>query len=353
MSTGNHFLRGLAEMRLHPVAQICTLMAVSMVTLLAAVGLLILSNIESEVLRSQGQARFQVYWRPGVDPAAVEAQWADLKRTPGVVEVSTFTSRAALAELMRGLAPHAAMPAAALAPRPDDVPTSAPTSTPTSAAPNAAPNAAQEGQNASEAAPAPDASKSAPQPAPQSADDFAWLEGENPLPATALISFAIPQGEDPEPWMGRMYARLHKMDDVERVTYNPTQLSLATGWIALGRKAALPAMAFFAVVVGLVVGNTMKLMMLARKDEVEILTLVGARPWYIRAPLMAGGMVQGFLGGVLSLVCLKFVQVWLRAALDVPPLFLKVEFLPLWQAVALVFATTVVGGLASFLAARR
>lgn len=329
MSTGNHFLRGLAEMRLHPVAQICTLMAVSMVTLLAAVGLLILSNIESEVLRSQGQARFQVYWRPGVDPATVEAQWADLKRTPGVVEVSTFTSRAALAELMRGLAPHAAMPAAVMAPRPEE---------PAAATAPARP----ESQNASETA-----------PAPQSADDFAWLEGENPLPATALISFAIPQGEDPEPWMGRMYARLHKMDDVERVTYNPTQLSLATGWIALGRKAALPAMAFFAVVVGLVVGNTMKLMMLARKDEVEILTLVGARPWYIRAPLMAGGMVQGFLGGALSLVCLKFVQSWLRTALDVPPLFLKVEFLPLWQAVALVFATTLVGGLASFLAARR
>lgn len=348
MSTGNHFLRGLAEMRLHPVAQVCTLMAVSMVTLLAAVGLLILSNIESEVLRSQGQARFQVYWRPGVDPAAVEAQWADLKRTPGVVEVSTFTSRAALAELMRGLAPHAAMPAATLAPRPDDAPTSTPTSAPATAEPA---TAELGGQNASQ--PAPGASKSAPQPAPQSADDFAWLEGENPLPATALISFAIPQGEDPEPWMGRMYARLHKMDDVERVTYNPTQLSLATGWIALGRKAALPAMAFFAVVVGLVVGNTMKLMMLARKDEVEILTLVGARPWYIRAPLMAGGMVQGFLGGALSLVCLKFVQVWLRTALDVPPLFLKVDFLPLWQAVALVFATTVVGGLASFLAARR
>lgn len=332
MSTSKLFLRGLVEMRLHPVAQICTLMAVSMVTLLAAVGLLILSNIESEVLRSQGQARFQVYWRPGADPAVVETQWADLKRTPGVVEVSTFTSRAALAELMRGLAPHAAMPAA----RADDA--------------AAKPETKADGK-------APDnATQLSSQPAPhvpQAADDFAWLEGENPLPATALVSFAIPSGEDPEQWMGRMYARLHKMDDVERVTYNPTQLTLATGWIALGRKAALPALGFFAVVVGLVVGNTMKLMMLARKDEVEILTLVGARPWYIRAPLMACGMVQGFLGGVVALVCLKFVQSWLRAALDVPPLFLKVDYLPLWQGIALVLATTLVGGLASALAAKR
>ena len=339
-------LRGLTEMRLHPVVQICTLMAVSMVTLLAAVGLLILSNIESEVLRTQGQARFQIYWRANADPAVVEEAWADLKRTPGVVEVSTFTSRAALAELMQGLAPHVTLPPAAL---PDQ--TAAKAENATQNATQAAKPATENTDAAANATqPTPQA---APQPAPQAADDFAWLEGENPLPATALVSFAIPQGEDPEPWMGRMYARLNKIDDVERVTYNPTQLSLATGWIALGRKAALPAMGFFALVVGLVVGNTMKLMMLARKDEVEILTLVGAQPWYIRAPLMASGMVQGLLGGVIALVCLKFVQGWLRALLDVPPLFLKVDFLPLWQAVALVLATTLVGGLASFLAARR
>lgn len=309
--TGKLFLRGLADMRRYPLAQFCTLVAVSMVTLLAAVGLMILANIEAEVMRGQGQARFQVYWRPGADQDKVEAQWADLKRTPSVTEVSTFTPRAALAELMRGLVPTG----------------------------QAAAKAAEKGDNAT---------------APAAVlEDFSWLEGENPLPATALVSFAIPGGEDPEPWMGRMYARLHKLDDVDRVTYNPAQLSLATGWIALARGAAWPALGFFALVVGLVVGNTLKLMMLARKDEVEILSLVGAKPWFIRAPLMANGLAQGFLGGVLALVCLKFVQGWLKAALDVPPLFLKVEFLPAWQAFALVCATTLVAGLASFVAARR
>lgn len=305
--TGKLFLRGLADMRRYPLAQFCTLVAVSMVTLLAAVGLMILANIEAEVMRGQGMARFQVYWKPGADQDKVEAQWADLKRAPGVSEVSTFTPRAALAELMRGLVPTGL--------------------------------AAAKAENATAPAPV--------------LEDFSWLEGDNPLPATALVSFAIPRGEDPEPWMGRMYARLHKLDDVERVTYNPTQLSLATGWIGLARKAAWPAMGFFALVVGLVVGNTLKLMMLARKDEVEILSLVGARPWFIRAPLMANGLAQGFLGGVLALVCLKFVQGWLAATLDVPPLFLKVEFLPAWQAFALVFATTLVAGLASYVAARK
>ena len=292
-------------MRRFPLPQFCTLLTVCMVALLAGTGLLILHNVQTEVLKSQGQARFQIYWKVGADLNAVESQWTDLKRAPGVAEVSTFTPRAALSELMRGLAPKTS------------------------------------GGGFVDAANA------------SSGEDFAWLEGENPLPATALVSFNIPPGEAPEPWMGRMYARLRGLDGVEQVTYNPTQLTLATGWIALIQNAAWPALGFFALVVGLVVGNTLKLMMLARKDEVEILSLVGARPWFIRAPLFANGVVQGLAGSVLSLVCLKFLQSWLRSVLDVPPLFLKVEFLPLWQSVALVLATTCVAGLASLIAARK
>jgi len=306
MSTGKLFLRGVADMRRHPLPQLCTLLTVCMVAFLAGAGLLLLHNVQQEVLRSQGQARFQIYWSASANMTGVEQQWADLKRVPGVAEVSTFTPRAALAELMRGLG--AAMPTTV--------------------------------GNATDSAPV-------------GADDFAWLEGENPLPPTALVSFDIPPGESPEPWMGRMYARLRGMEGVDKVTYNAAQLSLATGWIALIQRSALPAMGFFALVVGLVVGNTLKLMMLARRDEVEILSLVGARPWFIRAPLFANGVVQGFAGGALSLLCLKVLQSWLRGLLDVPPLFLKVEFLPAWECAALVLATTFVAGLAALLAARR
>lgn len=306
MSSGKLFLRGVLDMRRYPLPQLCTLLTVCMVALLAGTGLLILHNVQQEVLRSQAQARFQIYWAANANMTSVEQQWKDLKKVPGVAEVSTFTPRAALAELMRGLG--AALPTT--------------------------------GGNATSSAPV-------------AADDFAWLEGENPLPATALVSFDIPPGEAPEPWMGRMYARLRGLEGVDKVTYNASQLSLATGWIALIQRAALPAMGFFALVVGLVVGNTLKLMMLARKDEVEILSLVGARPWFIRAPLFANGVVQGFAGGVLSLFCLKFLQSWLKSVLDVPPLFLKVEFLPAWQSFALVFATTLVAGLAALLAARK
>jgi cell division transport system permease protein len=337
MSTGKLMLRGVADMVRHPLPQLLTLMTVCMVALLAGTGLLILHNVQQEVLKTQAQARFQVYWSASANMTDVEAQWADLKQVPGIAEVSTFTPRAAMAELMRGLS--AAVPA----PKP--------------AAPAAdSENASADNASADMASQADAANASAPAPAAAPAadiDDFSWLEGEDILPPTALVSFDIPPGEAPEPWMGRMYARLRELPGVDKVTYNATQLNLATGWIALIEHAAWPALGFFALVVGLVVGNTLKLMMLARRDEVEILSLVGARPWFIRAPLFANGVVQGLVGSLLSLFCLKFLQTWLKSVLDVPPLFLKVQFLPLWQCFALVLVTTCVAGLAAFIAARR
>ncbi len=338
MSTGKLMLRGVADMVRHPLPQLLTLMTVCMVALLAGTGLLILHNVQQEVLKTQAQARFQVYWSASANMTDVEAQWADLKHVPGVAEVSTFTPRAAMAELMRGLsaavpAPKAAAPAAESA-----------------SADNASAAMANQADAADASAPAPAAAPAAPA---ANIDDFSWLEGEDILPPTALVSFDIPPGEAPEPWMGRMYARLRELPGVDKVTYNATHLNLATGWIALIEHAAWPALGFFALVVGLVVGNTLKLMMLARRDEVEILSLVGARPWFIRAPLFANGVVQGLAGSVLSLFCLKFLQAWLKSVLDVPPLFLKVQFLPLWQCFALVLVTTSVAGLAAFIAARR
>lgn len=54
----------------------------------------------------------------------------------------------------------------------------------------------------------------------------------------------------------------------------------------------------------LIIGNTVKLAILARKDEIEIMQLVGARRLLIKAPFVLEGMVQGLLGAGLAVLCL-------------------------------------------------
>lgn len=283
-------LRGLRDMALHPWAQVFTLAAVTLVTLLAGLFLLLVHNVNQELLRNRGQVQFQVYWKPGAPQALVEKQWEELKRLDGLKNMDTYTPKRALADLAGALG---------------------------------------------------------------ETGDFGWLEGQNPLPASAMLAFALPPDKLAEGWSFALLSRLRNMDQVDKVHFNPMQMDLAKGWIALTKTVIWPIIGFLGLIVALVVSNTIRLSLLTRQDEIDILALVGARPWYIRWPLLTGGAVQGLAGSGLALALLKLAQVTLRDALNFAPLFLRIDFLPASQAAILCGVVTLVGIASSFVAARR
>jgi cell division transport system permease protein len=61
-----------------------------------------------------------------------------------------------------------------------------------------------------------------------------------------------------------------------------------------------------------IVGSTVRLAILARKDEIEIMQLVGAPKELIQAPFMVEGMLQGILGAALSVLGLWSLLLFLR-----------------------------------------
>jgi cell division transport system permease protein len=51
----------------------------------------------------------------------------------------------------------------------------------------------------------------------------------------------------------------------------------------------------------LLVGNTIRLSIYARRREVEVMRLVGATNWFIRWPFMVEGLICGLIGGVIAI----------------------------------------------------
>ena len=107
----------------------------------------------------------------------------------------------------------------------------------------------------------------------------------------------------------------------------------------------------------LIVATTIRLILLTRKTEIEILRLLGATPLYIGLPFLLVGGMLGIMGGTVALFLVYvFYQVSLQQGLLSLLQLLGVErvvFLPpLWQ-IALITGGAALGFFASFVAMRR
>jgi cell division transport system permease protein len=96
--------------------------------------------------------------------------------------------------------------------------------------------------------------------------------------------------------------------------------------------------------------NVIKLLVYARRDEIEIMRLVGASNSYIKGPFVVEGMVQGFLAGLLALglLFLSYHIVRPYLASSFVSEFLVAIFLSKKTALGIVIGGGVVGMAASF-----
>lgn len=282
-------LRGVADIRLHPFAQLLTLVAVGMVTLLTGLIMMGLYNVNLELLKTRGQVEFQIYWKNNAQAEDVVADWDMIRAMDHLEEFKTFTPENALTELVTTLG---------------------------------------------------------------ETGDFSWLTENNPLPYSGLASFAVPPDAQDQGWTAEILTRLKTLPAVDTVNYTPLQADLVQGWMTISHAVIWPVLGFLALIVSLVVYNTIKLSLLTRMDEVEILSLVGARPSYIRWPLLTGGFIQGILGSGVGIGLLVAVHSVIAQSLNFPPFLLEIHFLPTEQLGLLAGGVTFVSVFSSWVAVK-
>ncbi len=60
--------------------------------------------------------------------------------------------------------------------------------------------------------------------------------------------------------------------------------------------------------------NTIRMAIFARRREVSVMKLVGATNWFIRVPFMSEGLLQGLVGSLLAAVVVYFLYLFINHA---------------------------------------
>lgn len=178
---------------------------------------------------------------------------------------------------------------------------------------------------------------------------------DNPFPAS--IEVRIGPGAERDGRVDGLVRQIVAMPGVVDVRYDRDWLTRLAGALGTFRAAGLGLAVLMAIAAAVTVATVVRLGLYARRDEIEIMELVGAPLSYIRGPFVAEGFLQGGLGAVLALVILwiglLLANAWwgasVRAALDGQTL----GFLPVRLSAYLVAGGMAVGSIGGLAAAWR
>ena len=137
---------------------------------------------------------------------------------------------------------------------------------------------------------------------------------ENPLPNAFEVQLTDDfQNQDK---VEMLATRLESLSQVDEVEYGQVWLGRFTNILNLFRLTGYTMGALFFVATVLIVANTIRLMIYSRREEVEIMRLVGATDGFIRAPFYIEGLIQGALGGIIGLGGLFGIFMFISSNVD-------------------------------------
>jgi cell division transport system permease protein len=133
---------------------------------------------------------------------------------------------------------------------------------------------------------------------------------ENPLPEAFLVQPLLLNDS------AKLVAEIREITLVEDVQLDMEWLSRLDALLDMGRKLVLALGAALGIGVILVVGNTIRLAIQSRRDEIVIVKLVGGTDAYVRRPFLYTGLLFGFFGALIAALMLVGLGLWLEPSVN-------------------------------------
>jgi cell division transport system permease protein len=124
----------------------------------------------------------------------------------------------------------------------------------------------------------------------------------NPLPDTLRVKADKPEN------INEIYNQIKPIQGVEDLGYAKELAKKMQVLTNVAHTTMIFVILISAALTITIINNTIQLVIQSRKEEIEIMRLMGVSNWYIRIPLVLQGAFYGFSGALISLIPLHFVQ---------------------------------------------
>jgi cell division transport system permease protein len=144
------------------------------------------------------------------------------------------------------------------------------------------------------------------------------LEGlkENPLPASLELTLMPQYGRSGN--IKELSTRLGRLPGVAEVQYGRKWMAKLRVFVEVMKLVGITVGGLLLIATIFVISNTIKLTFYSRREELEIMRLVGATDFFIKAPFLIEGLLHGLGGALLAAGSLSLLILFLFSHLDLP-----------------------------------
>ena len=132
-------------------------------------------------------------------------------------------------------------------------------------------------------------------------DELSLFEQNNPLHNVLYVKAADPQQT------ANVAKQIEKLDHINDVLYGEGKVEKLFSFLNISRNIGLVLILGLLFTAMFLISNTIRITIIARKDEIEIMKLVGATNSFVRVPFVLEGMWIGLLGSIIPITAVSVI----------------------------------------------
>ena len=132
-------------------------------------------------------------------------------------------------------------------------------------------------------------------------EDLSLFEQSNPLRNVLYVKAKEPQQT------AKVAEKIEKLENTYQVVYGEGKVEKLFNFLNTSRNIGLVLILGLLFTAIFLISNTIRITIIARKEEIEIMKLVGATNAFVRIPFVIEGMWLGLLGSIIPMAVVTFV----------------------------------------------